>query len=234
MKVLALIPARAGSKGVPDKNIRPIAGKSLVEWTLDGLRESAVCDRIVLSTDSPALLDLAHRVKLDAPFVRPSELAGDGTPMLDVILHALAALAATGYRPDALLLAQPTSPMRQPAQIREAVAMVARGEADSVCSVISVPMAYRPHYLMKVTGEGYLDYFMPDGHLVTRRQDTLPAYKRDGNIYLARTDLIETGRTLYGSRCRPLISDPEHACNIDTPEDWVEAEHRLLARSSTR
>lgn len=227
MKVLGLIPARGGSKGIPGKNIRPIAGRSLVEWTFRGARAAGVLDRIILSTDDDALLAEAARIGLEAPFRRPADIAGDATPMLDVVLHALRALGEAGYHPDAVLLLQPTSPLRSPETIRAAVGLL--DGVDAVCSVIPVPEEYLPHRMM-VLRDGFLDYAVPDGARYTRRQDAPPAYKRDGNIFLTRAGVLLGGGGFYGARCRPLVSDPAELCNIDTPAQWDEAERRLRAR----
>src|SRR5262245_55729709 len=121
MKLLGLIPARGGSKGVPGKNLRPLAGKSLVQRAYECAVASGVVDRVVLSTDDPRIAAAAREFGLEAPFIRPAEFARDESPMMDVILHALGALRETGYLPDALLLLQPTAPLRRPAHLQPGV-----------------------------------------------------------------------------------------------------------------
>src|SRR4051812_9470935 len=110
--VLALVPARAGSKGVTDKNVRPLAGRTLLDYAASAARASGVVDRIVLSTDSLRIADEGRRVGIEVPFMRPALLAQDDTPMLPVIEHAIAELAAHGWSPDIVVLLQPTSPLR--------------------------------------------------------------------------------------------------------------------------
>jgi CMP-N,N'-diacetyllegionaminic acid synthase len=225
MKVLGLIPARGGSKTIPDKNIRPLAGKSLIQRAFECAVASGVLDRIILSTDSIEIARAAHCLGLEVPFMRPSEFAGDDTPMLVVATHALTRLAEEGYAPDALLILQPPSPLRRPWYIREAVRLLEAN--DSVCSVAPLPKALCPHYLMKVTPEGFLDYFMPDGRGFKRRQDVPQAFFRDGSIFLTRTTLLISQGDFYGQRCVPLMIPYEDALNIDEAADWEEAERRL-------
>jgi CMP-N-acetylneuraminic acid synthetase len=200
-------------------------GRSLVERAFDCGRASGVLDRIVLSTDDPALRDQARAHGFEAPFLRPAEFARDDSPMIDVVVHALETLAAEGDEFDAVLLLQPTSPLRRPEHVREAVELL-EGH-DAVCSVIPVPQGYCPHYLMKITEEGHLDYFLPEGAAITRRQDVPPAWKRDGTIFLTRTEVLLEQRSFFGRRCRPLVMDPEDSLNIDAEEDWEEALRRL-------
>ena len=125
-KVLALIPARGGSKGLPDKNIRLLAGRTLLEYAARAASASGVVDRIVLSTDSERIAAEGRRIGVDVPFIRPRELAGDATPMLPVVEHAVDALEQGGWRPDIVVLLQPTSPLRQAFHIKEAAGLMKR------------------------------------------------------------------------------------------------------------
>lgn len=231
MRVVGLIPARGGSKGVPGKNTRPLAGRSLIARTIDCARASGAVDRIVVSSDDPAAAAIARENGVDVPFMRPAHLATDSTPMFDVITHALDELARTGYRPDALLLLQPTSPFRQPHHITRAAAIL--GDNDSVCSVIPLESTHNPYSVMRIRDDGSLDFFLADGRRFTRRQDMPPAYVREGTIYLASLKTIEEQKSLYGERCRPMILSPEESLSIDTPEDWNLAEVRLSSRAPT-
>ncbi len=225
MKVLGLIPARGGSKGVPGKNVRPLLGRSLIERAFESARASGVLDRIVLSTDDAAAAGEARRIGLEVPFLRPTEFAGDTSPMIDVAIHALRTLAEGGYAADVLVLLQPTSPLRTAEHIRRALAML-EGH-DAVCTVVPVPKDLCPHYLMKVGDDGFLTYFMPDGPRYTRRQDVPQAYRRDGTLFVTRAPVILEQRSFYGSRCAPFLLSRDESMNIDTPQDWTEAEQRL-------
>jgi CMP-N-acetylneuraminic acid synthetase len=226
--VLALVPARGGSKGVPDKNVKPLAGHSLLHYTARAARESGVVDRIILSTDSPEIADAGRRAGLEVPFVRPATLAADDTPMVPVIVHALSELARQGWSPELVVLLQPTSPLRRPDHIRAAVKMLRDTGADSVVTVVEVPRHLSPDYVMRIE-DGRLRSFLPEGERVTRRQDARPAYSREGTVYAFRRSTIEKSGGIYGEDCRPLVIDPSDSLSIDSPADWDEAE-RLLSR----
>jgi CMP-N-acetylneuraminic acid synthetase len=226
--VLGLVPARSGSKGVPGKNVRPLAGHTLLEYTARAARESGVLDRIVLSTDSPEIADAGRSAGLDVPFMRPAALAADDTPMVPVIQHALTELSQHRWSPDIVVLLQPTSPLRRPDHIRDAVNMLRATGADSVVTVVEVPRHLSPDYVMRIA-DGRLTPFLAEGARVTRRQDARPAYSRDGTVYAFRRSTIEKTAGIYGDDCRPLLIDASDSLSIDSPADWDEAE-RLLAR----
>lgn len=225
MNVLGLIPARGGSKGVPGKNIRPLHGRSLIQRAYDSAHASGVLNRIVLSTDDPAIADAARGFGLEVPFLRPPELAGDRTPMIDVAVHAVETLARAGWTADVLVLLQPTSPFRTADLIRAGLAKL--DGHDAVCTVFPLPKDLCPHYVMKVTDDGFLDYFLPEGRNYTRRQDVPQAYKRNGALFITRTSVLLGQRSFYGRTCVPLIMSEADSLNIDTPEEWAEAERRL-------
>jgi N-acylneuraminate cytidylyltransferase len=207
--------------------VRPLLGRSLIERALDSARDSGVLDRIVLSTDDAGIVAEANRIGLEVPFLRPAGIAGDASPMIDVAIHALQTLAADGYEPDVLVLLQPTSPLRRAEHIRQALSLL--GDHDAVCTVVPVPQDLCPHYVMKITESGFLDYFMPDGPRYTRRQDVPRAYRREGTLFVTCVPVILGQRSFYGARCVPYVLDPQESMNIDSPEDWAEAEARLAA-----
>lgn len=213
---------------MPGKNVRPLAGQTLLEYTARAARESGVLDRVILSTDSTEIADAGRRAGLDVPFMRPAVLAADNAPMLPVIKHALAELSRDGWSPDIVVLLQPTSPLRRPDHIRSAVNLLRETGADSVISVVEVPRHLSPDYVMRLE-DGRLRPFLPDGARVTRRQDARPAYSRDGTVYAFRRSTIEKSGGIYGEDCRPLLIDASDSLSIDSPADWDEAE-RLLAR----
>ena len=185
-------------------------------------------DRVVLSTDSLEIAEAGRRAGLEVPFMRPAALAADDTPMAAVIEHALAEMSRHGWSPDIVVLLQPTSPLRRPHHIREAVKMLRDTGADSVVTVVEVPRHLSPEYVMRIE-DGRLQPFLPEGAWITRRQDARPAYSRDGTVYAFRRSTIEESGGLYGKDCRPLLIDAEDSLSIDSPADWDEAE-RLLSR----
>jgi CMP-N-acetylneuraminic acid synthetase len=228
--VLGLVPARGGSKGVPGKNVRLLAGRTLLEYTARAARESNVIDRIVLSTDSVEIAEAGTRARIEVPFMRPASLAADDTPMVPVITHAVGELERQGWSPDIIVLLQPTSPLRRPEHIRDAVTALRQSDADSVVTVIEVPRHLSPDYVMRID-EGRLKPFLSEGARITRRQDARPAYSRDGTVYAFRRSTLERFGGIYGDDCRPLLIDARESLSIDSPADWDEAERVLAART---
>jgi CMP-N,N'-diacetyllegionaminic acid synthase len=225
-RVLALVPARGGSKGIPDKNVRPLAGQSLLQYAAQAASASGVIDRTVLSTDSDRVAVEGRRAGLEVPFMRPPALAGDDTPMLPVVEHAVNALAEDGWDPEIVVLLQPTSPLRTGDHIRAAVEALRRTGADSVVTVVELPRHLSPDYVMRVEA-GRLVPFLPEGSRITRRQDTRPAFVRDGTAYVFWTRTLREQHSIYGDHCHPLVVPADESVTIDTPDDWDAAERRL-------
>jgi CMP-N-acetylneuraminic acid synthetase len=216
VEVLGLIPARGGSKGIPRKNMAPVAGRPLVAWTVDAAREATELTRIVISTDDDEIAAAAGVEVLQ----RPVELAKDGTPMSAVVQHAVEALA-----PDVVVLLQPTSPLRRAEHIDYAVRQLLETSADAVVSVVEVPHAYRPESLMDVV----------DGRVVSRgvvstRHDKPLVFARNGPAVLAlRSDRLSDD--LYGGDCRAYVMDERDSLDVDTPFDLELADLLLRSRS---
>ena len=161
--------------------------------------------------------------------MRPATLAADDTPMLPVIQHALESLAGEGWSSDVIVLLQPTSPLRRPDHIRDAVTTLRETKADSVVTVVEIPRHLSPDYVMRIDG-GRLQPFLPEGMRVTRRQDARPAYSRDGTVYAFWRATIERFGNIYGEDCRPLLIDARESLSIDSPADWDAAERLLAGR----
>lgn len=224
--ILGLVPARAGSKGIPGKNLKLLAGRPLLAHAIEAARASGVVDRIVVSTDSEEMAAAARTAGAEVPFRRPAPLASDEAPMLPVVLHAVAELEKEGWSPAVVVLLQPTAPLRRPDHIRSAVQMLEETGCDSVVSVVPIPAHYAPDFALKVVGER-LEFFLPEGERTTRRQDVRPAYSRDGTVYVVRRDVLIAQQSLYGRDCRPLVLPPGESVNLDDLEDWARAEERL-------
>ena len=224
--VLALVPARGGSKGIPDKNIRPLAGRTLLEYAARAASESAVIDRVVLSTDSERVAEEGRRAGLEVPFIRPAELAQDDTPMLPVIDHAVEFLSQHGWDAEVIVLLQPTSPLRTPSHIRAALQELRGSKADSVVTVVELPRHVSPDYVMRID-DGRLVPFLAEGARISRRQDARPAFVRDGTVYAFWTRTLRETRSIYGQHCRPLVVPARESITIDTQDDWEDAERRL-------
>jgi CMP-N-acetylneuraminic acid synthetase len=232
VEVLGLVPARSGSQGIPNKNLRLLAGRPLLEYVVVAAANSGAISRLVLTTDSEAIADLGRSLGLEVPFLRPPELAYDDTPMLPVMQHAVRHLEAGGWSPRIVVLLQPTAPLRTGVHIRAAVERLEQGGCDSVASVVPLPKHVSPDYVMRVE-DGWLVNFLEGGGRVTRRQDARQAYVRDGTVYAMRRDVLMEAGSLYGERCTPLIVDRADSINLDLPADWEAAEAALQARLST-
>lgn len=230
MKILAVVPARGGSRGIPRKNIRLLCGRPLLAWTADAARAARSLDRVVLTTDDAEIATVGRAAGLEVPFMRPPELARDDTAGIDPVLHALEWLAAhEGYRPEAVMLLQPPSPLRRAEHIDEAVALFERSGADCVTSVC--PPDYHP-YWMKVVRDGLLVPFMTEGAAYTARQQLPPVFRTNGALYLASSDLLLKRRTFELERTVPYVMERRDSINIDDEFDWWIAEQQLTARLS--
>jgi N-acylneuraminate cytidylyltransferase len=222
-RILGLVPARGGSKGIPGKNGRLLGGVPLLARAVRAGFDTGIVERVLLTTDSAELAAIGREAGAEVPFLRPPELARDDTPMLPVMQHAVRHVMAEGWIPDLILLLQPTAPFRRVEDIRAAVARLdSEPEADSIVSIEQIPAHFAPHFVMKVE-EGRLMPFLPDGLRVTRRQDAPPAYTRNGQFYVTRTACLMEGNSIYGTRCLPFVTT-HPAANLDTLEDWAEAE----------
>lgn len=228
MDVLALIPARGGSTGMPGKNLALLAGRPLLAYTCDAVRTSARVTRAAVSTDSEEIAAAARALGVAAPFLRPADLATDDTTMLDVVRHALDELGD----PDAVVLLQPTSPLRRGAHIDEAIELWAETGADSVVSVVPVPHAFSPPSLLRLVAGRLVPY--EDGERPTRRQDKPTVYARNGPAVLVTRPATVRAGSLYGDDVRPYVMAPEDSIDIDDRFDLELAELLLVRGGRTR
>ena len=221
--ILAIIPARGGSKGIPQKNSKILGGKPLLAHAVEFAVKSPEIERVILSTDDSEIADMGLKYGAEVPFIRPLNLATDEAPMIEVVLHALDRISKEGWRPAYVVLLQPTSPFRRQKDLSEATSIIRNdSNIDSIVSVEKVPMHYSPHFLMKIE-DGVLGFYVEGGHRVTRRQDAPPAYARNGQFYITRSDIINDQKSIYGKNCIPFETEHE-AVNLDTMDDWIRAE----------
>lgn len=220
-RVLGLVPARAGSKGVPGKNTRALAGRPLLAYTAAAALAAHSLDRVVLSTDDPAIAALGEGLGLEVPFLRPAELAEDATPMLAVLQHALEALDDDAI--EVVCLLQPTTPFRAPGLVDRCVARLDESDADAVVTMVPVPAEHNPHWVYEHGPDGCLRLATGEADPIGRRQDLPPAYHRDGSVYVFRAGALRSGRP-YGDHLEAEVLDPSRTVNIDTPADWARAE----------
>ena len=218
--VLAVIPARGGSKGLPGKNIRPLAGLPLIVHSIRCAQRCIGIDRIVVSTDSEAIATVAREAGADVPFLRPADLAQDTTPMWPVLQHALSAIEAyDGVRYGSLLLLDPTNPARRPEDIQAAIETLA---ADPACDgVIGVhrPEA-NPLWHSVVVDGGYLKELVSGAGTFVRRQDVPEVYSINGTLYLWRRNYVLSATNWRDGRLRPQQVDEQQSIAIDSLEQF--------------
>ena len=232
MRVLGIVTARGGSKGLPGKNLKPLAGKPLIAYTIEAAQVSGVLDRLILSTDDGAIAEAGRALGCDVPFLRPADLARDDTPHLPVIQHAVRWMDEhAGYRPDAVMILQPTSPLRQAEDISASIALLERSGADSVLSVSEVPAHVHPMRTLRVDETGAAVLFVTGGPVrqrINRRQDLPAAWVMNGAIYLCRAGVLFAGEpSLYGDRVVAYRMPARRGVSIDDAEDWAAAERAL-------
>lgn len=223
MTHIGIVPARGGSKRLPRKNIRTIAGQPLLAWTAQAALASKL-DRVILSTDDDEIASVGRSLGLDVPFLRPPTIAEDGTPMLPVLAHLIEWLEAGGTKPKSLVLLQPTSPLRLPRHIDEAIALFESKNAETVVSVSDFPNGLGPSKFMRMDGEG----------AVTKAEiaDTGDLVVRNGPaILMTSPDVIRRG-SLYGSPTLGYRMERGSSVDIDDEDDFALAEYLLLRRQS--
>lgn len=227
MRILAIIPARGGSKGVPRKNIKLLNGKPLIVYTSEIALQSKYLTEVIVSTEDLQIIEVAQRLGIKVPFVRPSALAQDSTPTIDVIVHAIQWYENQAIFFDAVCLLQVTSPFRTVAFLDHAIEKFVKSGCDSLISVQKVPHEYNPHWTFEENGEGNLKIATGENEIISRRQDLPDAYHRDGSIYITKTEVILQQHSLYGKSTAFIESSSESYVNIDTLTDWEKAEQMI-------
>lgn len=221
MKILIIIPARGGSKGIPHKNIKPLAGKPLIHYTIDVARQIVADEDICVSTDDLEIVQCVEEYGLKVPFVRPEELATDTAGTYEVLLHALNFYELQGKQFDVVLLLQNTSPFRTANQVKEALALY-QSDIDMVVSVKEC--SANPYYcVFEENQEGYLKICMGDGN-ITRRQDAPKVYEYNGAIYVINPQSLKQMPLNKFSRRIKYVMDEQSSLDLDTMNDWKMAE----------
>ena len=230
-RLLAIVPARGGSQGIPRKNIKPFLGKPLVAWTIEAALASKVCTRVIVSTEDQAIARISHACGAEVPFLRPQELAQDTTPTAPVVRHVIEWLRDhEGWIPQAVMVLEPTSPGRRAFHIREAAALLQQEGVDSVASISALPHHYVPPKVLAIQRDGTiagLDGTHPR-QMIHRRQDLPTYYTFNGLIFACKTAwVLRDPATLWGEHVLGYVVDPRYALDLDSPEEWVSAEARL-------
>jgi CMP-N,N'-diacetyllegionaminic acid synthase len=234
VRVLGLVPARGRSKGVARKNARLLGGRPLLAYTAEAALAATSLAVVVLSTDDEEIADIGRGCGLEVPFLRPPELAGDETPMIAVVQHALAWLERREQRFEAVCLLQPTVPFRIAGEIDACVERLRATGADTVITVSPVPPTFNPHWVFVRDAAGYLSLSTGEPRPIARRQDLPPAWYRDGSVYVARRDVVVEQGSLFGPRVvgHEVARGPH--VNIDTMSDWALAEAIASAQAGER
>ena len=216
VKVLAVVPARGGSKAIPAKNIHPIDGKPLLMYTIEEARRAGRLDRIVVSTDAETIATVARAAGARV-IMRPAALATDEAPTELALLHALDTLKAEdGYEPDAVMTLEPTSPLRSAALIDRCVEAMVAHDADSVLTVTETRECFG------TIVDGRFEYLIKNQP--RRRQDRAPLYRESSTVYLTRVSTLRSRRSVLGERLFPVVVDPAEAIDINSPVDLAVAE----------
>ena len=227
MKTLYVIPARGGSKGIPHKNIKPLAGKPLIGYSIDVARQLAADDDICLTTDDPEIAATAESMGLNVPFLRPASLATDTCGTYEVLIHALDFYRARGIDYDTLVLLQPTSPMRTADDVRAALALYSP-DIDMVVTVKEA--ASNPYYnCYETDNDGFLHISKGDGGY-TRRQDAPKVWEYNGAVYVINVESLRRMPLSAFTRRRMSVMPAERSVDLDTPIDWLIAE-KLIENS---
>ena len=235
MKILGVIPARAGSKGVPQKNTRMLSGKPLLAWTIDEAKKSKLIDRLILSTEDEKIAEVGKSFGVDVPFERPRELADDKTHTPEILIHAvneLQKIEGTVY--DIIVLLQPTVPFRRFEHIDKAIKKYLSDEFDSLITVTK--QDYPPWWMFKLDKKklsAVFEFKTSCNVFNMERQEFPSIYKPNGSVYVTKTSLLKKNKQLVNPEsCGYLIVNDEFQVNIDTPLDFEVAE--VIAKRISR
>lgn len=222
-RILGIITARGGSKGIPGKNIKPLAGKPLITYTIEAANKSAHLTRCIVSTDDRDIADVAKAAGADIPFLRPAEFATDESSSMSVIQHAIRALRDAGDVPyDYIMILQPTSPLRIAKDIDACIEKVVDTDADSVISLVRLS-DISPAKLKTIQEDCIVSMVEQEGKQTMRRQESIPTYMRNGAVYVTKRVCIEDD-DLFGKVSRPYVMPRERSVDINEPMDLAYAE----------
>ena len=217
-RVLGLIPARGGSKGIPRKNVRSLGGKPLIAWTIEQGKESRYIDRLVVSTDDRQIADVAREWGADVPFLRPDDLATDDARGVDVVIHALQELPEF----DVVVLLQPTSPFRVTGDIDAAIALWKDNESSSVVGVTEV--AKSPYWMYRIRDDGALTELLPKPASAANRQQLPKTYALNGAVYVTTAASLLELESFLSPSARPYVMPSDRSVDLDSQLDWLYAE----------
>ncbi len=227
-KILAIIPARSGSKGLKDKNIKKLSGKPMIYYTIESAKKSGIFDDIIVSTDSQLYADLAMQYGASVPFLRPEYLSTDTATTNEVIEYTINKLEELNKQYDYLMILQPTSPLRQVEDIIKATGLLFEKNANSIISVCE--MEHSPLYANTLGNSLSMDNFL-DENIKSRRQELPKYYRLNGAIYLSKVDYFIKYRNLYKEKSYAYIMCKERSIDIDDEIDFIMAEALMKSKS---
>ena len=217
-KVLAIIPARGGSKGVPQKNIKELNGKPLIAWSFETALHCKYIDRIIVSTDDEKIALISKKLGADVPFLRPKELAKDDSKSIDAILHCINWLKENGDEYDILILLQPTSPLRIYTDIDKSIEMLFEKKADSIVSVCKTD--HNPLWSNTLPSDGKMNDFLKKEVVNINRQQLPEYYRLNGAVYSAWIDYVVKNLSFFGENTFAYIMPTERSVDVDTLFDF--------------
>lgn len=230
MTVFAVIPARGGSKGIYKKNLALISKKPLIALSIEAAKNSKLIDRVIVSSDDDEIIKVANEYGAETPFKRPKGISGDKSKMIDVLSHVVNFLNNSNESIEAIVLLQPTSPLRTSQHIDESISKFLSSKASSVVSVFEVPHQYNPYSILSLNQYGELNP-LADKEF-TRRQDKPKFYARNGPAILVVSPAAILNNELYGSICLPYFMSTEESLDIDSLEDLEEARRRIERKNN--
>lgn len=220
MNILGLIPARGGSKAIKNKNITNLAGKPLISYVIEALKNSNVIDKIVCTTDSKKIAQVASNYGAEVPFLRPVELAQDSSPIYSALQYTVKKLEELRkYKPDYIVTAQPTYPLMRPEHIRDAVQLAIEKNADSVVSVVHLDHVYHPYNIREILSDGRIKFWKEVEHYQFPNRQSKPRFYNFGNLIVSSYNIIVNEGKLEGMNNYPLEIDKISSLDIDDKED---------------
>ena len=236
LKILGLLPARGGSKGIPGKNLRLLHGQPLMSWAALALSSCTYIDRCICSTDDLSIAKTARQFNLDTPFIRPLELSKDNTPIVDVVRHALEELDDPENPYTHVALVQATTPTVTTEDITRAIDLMIEYNADTIITGFLATSQHPVLMFTKDPVDGHVNWLLPSGYHANRRQDFPLVFVRTGLLYLVSANVIRTDGSLYGDCIHAMIVDENKAVTIDEEQDFQRAEELMgkLNEKNTR
>ncbi|ABR56003.1 acylneuraminate cytidylyltransferase [Methanococcus aeolicus Nankai-3] len=224
-KILALIPARGGSKGLPRKNIKPLLGKPLIAWTIEQAKNSKYVDKVVVSTDDEEIAEISRKYGAEVPFLRPKELARDDSPTIDTIMHATNWFEERGEIFDIIVLLQPTSPLKTTEDIDNAIELFLNNK--NALSLVSVKENEHPPFWSFKIENDYIKPLFGNEYINKRRQELPKCHIPNGAIFISYIKVLKEYRTFYTPKTISYIMPPERSVDIDNEFDFLLAEFIL-------